>query len=491
MSGYVPNNRNVKKAPPAQPYNGNFDQQAPRPLESPPASQSECLVGMRFIWSNGELLAPHIPYRLAPDQGAAIQGSLDARGGFVQSLKANCYQAQLLADSDVDSEVASARAELQSALDDILLAERAEAERLNRQQAERNALSNALHTHLAFGKGFFLGAWGLVKTAKEISDLINPLNSVWNMLASAWKTKVSPPDSWYSSFLKNYSAAQHEELVEALGFDPASISREQVAQVYETACFIYEDSPSQQILSRFAVAFAKAQNIEEVAEFGGGAVFELVLAALLIVFTGGIGLAARGGTSIRHVGALKRLGNVLQRLSRALKNAKIKLKGRGQGRGTIAQTVEVPKPKEIPAERLAVPLIRDWSHLTLSQRHFPHKVSIPKKTGNTMYTVQPEVVGKDLQEIHQAGDKIRTGETFKTSSGRVFGIHEQSLHPISGPGTVNISSAEYNILVTAKKKGMASARQSLDVMTRKGIFTAEQNAVTSKLLNLMQERGIQ
>lgn len=478
-------------APAPTPYNGDFDKQPPRVIEGQVTDSHRCLVGMRFVWDNGELLPPNTSYLLTTDRGECLQGGLDEYGRFVQTLPHGSYEAQLLAHADVDPAVASARAEMQATLDEILAAERAEAKELRKEQEGRNVVVNYFHTNFAFGKGFFLGAWGMIKSFKEMTDLVSPLNAAWNILASAWKAKATPPEGWYANFLRNYSEAQHEELVEALGFDPASITREQIAEAYEIACFIYEDGPSQDMLARFAVNYAKAQNVEEVAEFGGGAAFELVLAALLIFFTGGVGLAARGASSLRHGASLKRLGTTLQRLSRALKHARIKLKGRGQGTGTGAQTVEVPRPGGIPKETLVVPLIRDWSHLTLSERHFPHRVSIPKKTGNTMYTVSPEVVARDLQEIHEAGEKVRSGEIFKTSSGRVFGIHDQSLHPISGPGTVNITSAEYNILVTAKKKGMDNARKSLEVMTGKGIFTAEQKARTSLLLKLMQARGVQ
>lgn len=352
MSGYVPNNRHIRKVPEPEPYNGNFDQQARRPMQTPPASAPQRMVGMRFIWDNGELLPPNIPYLLTADQGSPIRGGLDARGSFIQQLQSNHYEAQLLAEVDVDTAVASARKEMQAALNEILAAERAEAETLRKEQQGRNVVANYFHVRFAFGKGFFLGAWGMIKSFKEISDLINPYNTAWNMLASAWKAKATPQEGWFANFLNNYSEAQHEELVEALGFDPASITREKIAEAYEVACFIYEDGPSKDILASFAVDYAKVQNVEEVAEFGGGAVFELVLAALLVIFTGGVGLAARGATSIRHAASLKRLGSALQRLSRTLKNAKIKLKGRGKGTGTGAQTVEVPRPKEIKAEKM-------------------------------------------------------------------------------------------------------------------------------------------
>lgn len=488
MSGYVPNNRNVRAAPEPSPYNGNFDQQASRPLVSPTQDGAENLVGMRFVWDNNEALPASIPYLLTTDRGVCIQGGLDARGSLIQTLPNGCYEAHLLANVDVDSTVAVARTEIQAALEQILTAERAEAAQLRMQQEGRSDLSNYFHTSYAFGKGFFLGAFGLVKTVKEMNDLSSPHNIAWNLLASAWKAKAGPGENWTTSYLRNFAQEQHEDLVEALGFDPASVTREQFAEAYEIACFIVEDVPSRQILESFAVDYAKAQNVEEIAEFSGGGVFELALMALLAVFTGGVGAVARGATSLRHVASLKRLGAALQRLSRALKHAKIKLKGRAQGTGTNVQTVEVPRPESIPPASLT--LARDWTHLTLSERHFPHRVTIPKKTGNTMYTVPPEAVAKDLKEIHELGERIRTGETFKTSSNRVFGMHEKSIHPVSGPGTVNITSAEYNILVTAKKKGMDNARKSLDLMTQKKIFTAEQNSRTSQLLDLMSARGI-
>lgn len=490
MSGYVPNNRNERPAPAPEPYNGDFDRQPARQLEGAAAQANRCLVGLRFVWDNGECIGANLPYSLTPSSGGAVRGSLDARGGLVQSLPAGEYEAQLLADSDVDSDISSARAELQAVLDEILAAERAEAARLQAIQDQRSAVSNYLHRRLAAGKGFFLGAWGLLKTVKEYSDLVNPFTIFSNTLRSAWQARASEGESWLAAYNRQFSAEQHRELVEALGFDPSSITREQLAEAYELACFIYEDDPSKAMLGRFAVDYAQAQNAEEVAEFSGGVLFEIVLSALLIVFTAGVGLAARGAASVSYVDRLTRLGNALKRLSAALKRARIRRGGKTRGTGTGARTVEVKRPEAIRPEALAAPTVRSWAHLTLSERHFPHRVTIPKKTGNTMYTVSPEEVAKDLREIHMNGESIRQGEFFHTSSGRVYGLHENSIHPVSGPGTVNITSAEYNVLISAKKKGLENARKTLDIMTQKGIFTAEQKARTSQLLDIMQTRGI-
>ncbi|MCG7973724.1 MAG: hypothetical protein JAZ16_01535, partial [Candidatus Thiodiazotropha taylori] len=131
----------------------------------------------------------------------------------------------------------------------------------------------------------------------------------------------------------------------------------------------------------------------------------------------------------------------------------------------------------------------EWTHLTLSERHFPSRVSIPKKSGNTMLIVSPKEAAADLSEIHKLGDEIRTGENFTVSSGRVYGVHNDSIYPVRGPGTVDITSSEYNILLTARKKGLEKAQMSLDMMANKGIFSQEQYDRTKMLLELLNRKG--
>lgn len=405
MSGYVPNNRNDRPAPTPEPYNGDFHRQAPRPLEGGSTQTASCLVGLRFVWDNGECLGANLPYSLSPASGNALRGSLDTRGSLIQTIPSGEYEAQLLADADVDTDISSARAELQTVLDEILAAERAEAARLQAIQDQRSAFSNYVHRQLAVGKGFFLGAWGLLKTAKEFSDLVNPFTAFSNALRSAWQARTSEGETWLAAYNRQFSAEQHRELVEALGFDPSSITREQLAEAYELACFIYEDAPSKAMLGRFAVDYAKAQNVEEVAEFSGGALFEIVLAALLIVFTGGVGLAARGAASVSYLDKLTRLGNALKRLSAALKRARIRRGGRARGSGTGARTVEVERPKDIAPNALEpLPQPEDGSNSSSSKRKSRNKPPepLPEAEGRPHSII--EKPGKDGQYTTHNGD---------------------------------------------------------------------------------------
>lgn len=294
------------------------------------------LVGIRFMWDNGECLGANVPYSLTPAGANVIRGDLDARGCLTKTIQGREYDAQLLADADVDNDVAKARTELQSSLDEILSAERAEAAKLQAIQDQRSGFMNGVHKSLAFGKGSFMAGVGLIDSAKQFNDLITPHTYLSNALRAAWNVKPASGSRWVDSFLQNFSDEQHRELIEALGFDPSSITREQLADAYEIANFIYDDGPSKAMLGRFAVDYAKAQNVEEMAEFGGGAAFEIVLTAILAVFTGGVFVGIKAATSLRHLAKLKRLGNALTKLSAALKRARIKAKGKVRGAGTGA-----------------------------------------------------------------------------------------------------------------------------------------------------------
>ncbi|MBH3428106.1 hypothetical protein [Pseudomonas alkylphenolica] len=458
--------------------------------ESTPGPAPTKEIGLVFEWDNGEHVASNIPCHLHFGGETRIYGTLD-NGKLFCPAPPGEYTAQLLENLDEQKKLSEARQTLKKALDDIIEFEKAEAAALAKVQEGRSDFSNTLHLNLAVGKGFFLGAWGLIVSLKNIADLANPLTQFSNALTSAWNAKSSEGQSWGASFLQNYSEEQKRELIEVLGFDPEAITRESLVQAYETACFIYGDQPSKQLLEAFAVTYVSVQNKEELAAFGGAVIFEIVLSALLIVFTGGVGLAARAATSAGLLKLLRPLGTALLNVANFIKRATIKSASRTKGiTGSIVRTIRIRKPKAIIPGNVTPLIIRDWSHLRISQRHFPHKVTIPKKTGNTMYTVPAEIVAKDLKEIHSHGEAIRKGETFITSSGRAYGTHEASIHPISGPGVINITSTEYNVLITAKKKGMASARKFLEEITKRDIITKEQNIRTSKLLELMSSEGV-
>jgi hypothetical protein len=80
------------------------------------------------------------------------------------------------------------------------------------------------------------------------------------------------------------------------------------------------------------------------------------LSALLIVVTGGVGLAARAALSARLLELLKPMGEALQDLATFIVKATIKSAPRVKGvTGTGAVTVTIRRPKEILPSQILIP----------------------------------------------------------------------------------------------------------------------------------------
>ena len=323
--------------------------------QEPPQPELTKDIGLIFEWDNGEHLAPNISCHLTVGGENQVFGSLDGGKLFCRAPPGK-YEAQLLENFEAQERLREGRQKLKEALDKIIESEKEEATKLQKIQEGRSDISNHAHLLLAVGRGYFHSAWGLVKSVKEVSDLVNPFTQLSNALTSAWTAKSADGKSWIQSYLDTYSEEQHRELAEALGFDYRKVTREQLAEAYDIACFIYDDAPSRQILEDFVKVYIEVQNAEEVAEFSGSVAFEIVLSALLIVFTAGVGLAARAAFSARLLGLLKPLGEALQDLATFIVKATIKSAPRVKGMtGTGAVTVTIRRPKKVIPNQISTP----------------------------------------------------------------------------------------------------------------------------------------
>lgn len=327
----------------------------PPSLSIRPEPEVSCLVGVRFCWDNGEYLSG-CNWALTQGNGQVLHGALDCKSFLSQTTVGRTCQVQLEPQFDREKQITAVRAELQSTLDEILTAERQQADALRAAQDQRSAPGNVFYASMAFGEGFLYGAWGLIKTVDEVDDLINPFSVLTAALTAAWTAEASPEKGWIEAFLAEYDAAVHKDLAEALGFDPSAISREQIARAYEIANYIYEDEPTRQALARFASDYVKIQNHESILYFTGGMVFEIVLSALLSFLTGGVGLVARGGAaSVRLQSSLGRLGKTLESLGESLKKARIYEAGQLEMAGSGSQTVMMTRAKGVTPGHIPAP----------------------------------------------------------------------------------------------------------------------------------------
>ncbi|MDQ0045676.1 LysM peptidoglycan-binding domain-containing protein [Variovorax boronicumulans] len=136
---------------------------------------------------------------------------------------------------------------------------------------------------------------------------------------------------------------------------------------------------------------------------------------------------------------------------------------------------------------VVIPVLEDWSHLTLSQRHLLGKLTVPKATGNSLFTGDRADAFADVAEI-RLGLAVREGQEFSTSSGRIWGMHDTSLHPISGPNVINISSQEYKVLAQAQKQGGDRALMTLENLASKNILDSDQVARTKSLIEIINQK---
>ena len=159
-----------------------------------------------------------------------------------------------------------------------------------------------------------------------------------------------------------YVDEEIKDIARILGIDAKHLSseglqrlKELFAEAYEITAFIADDKESLDMLTQFGKDYAGAQSSIEWAEFAGGGVFEIVLTALLLMFTGGVGNVAQGASKIRHAGKLKSLGSIFRSLGKLLKRKKLRKKNRVNVDTKKPVKTELPedkKPSVVPAKKL-------------------------------------------------------------------------------------------------------------------------------------------
>jgi hypothetical protein len=114
-----------------------------------------------------------------------------------------------------------------------------------------------------------------------------------------------------------------------------------------------------------------------------------------------------------------------------------------------------------------------------NNRHFISGLSIPKAAGNSLFTIDKSLVQVDVDEIND-GKANKTGNTFNTSSGRIYGFHDDILYPISGPGIEQLSSQEYKLLKQFKKDEN-KAMQTMNILVSKGFIPGDRANLVKKI----------
>ncbi|WP_220720742.1 hypothetical protein [Agarivorans litoreus] len=292
--------------------------------------------------------AANLPYKASLADGTVLKGTLDANGlAHLPNLKPNNVDVEFGEQVD-DAAIAATRAEIAGVLNSIIAAERAEGAKIAAEYGELNSLQKGASSigSLLTGAGGALGdaaefTYNLIELGSAQGQLKRALNAGWDAY------NVDDDKGWTESFASNWRAEQHRTYVRALGFDPASITKENLTEAYEVASFISDDDETQTALLQFVKDFADAQHHTELTEMGGAAIFDIVLGAVLVALTGGAGTAAVAANKVRH---LDKLGGLFKTLAKQLKKkAQFKTKS-GRTGGKVEQQITKPAGAQVPTD---------------------------------------------------------------------------------------------------------------------------------------------
>lgn len=280
-------------------------------------------------------------YEAIDSEGMLWTGRLNDEGQVcLAGLPEGNVQVSLLPEENTDKELEETREAIQAVLDQIIADQRAEAEEYERE-LEQMGGARRTFTHIhSFGKGLWNGAVGVIEfvgdtayKVVQIADYLGPINQLGNVLKAGYQSYQSGEltwDEWYDSVNENLQNEHKKDIARLLGVEPDDLSEERlrqlmqmVAEAYDIAAFIADDQETQDMLKQFAEDMADAQHSVEWAEFAGAGVFELVLGALLAIFTGGAGNVAQATSKLRHAARLRNLGHLFRKLARLLRRKKL------------------------------------------------------------------------------------------------------------------------------------------------------------------------
>ena len=281
-------------------------------------------------------------FRATDSDGMVWVGRLNDQGQVcLAGLPPGNVRVTLLPEPDLDARIEATRASIKEVLDQIIEDQRLEAEAYERELEQMGGPQRVFEHIQAVGRGAWNGAVGFVefvgKTAYKVAEFsyyLSPANLLGDTLRASYQSYQDGEltwSEWYDSVNQNLQDEQKKDLARLFGVEPDDICEERlrelmglIAEAYDIAAFITDDAPTREMLLEFAQAMADNQSSVEWAEFAGAGVFEIVLAALLALFTAGAGNAAQAASQLRHASRLRGLGHLFRNLARQLRRKKLR-----------------------------------------------------------------------------------------------------------------------------------------------------------------------
>ncbi|MBB5211668.1 hypothetical protein [Microbulbifer hydrolyticus] len=250
------------------------------------------------------------------------------------------------------------RVKIRLALAEIISQERLEATNHSRSLAAETRVTRGLIYTGAFFNGLWNAGTDFAKWLKEVNDVVNPTQRILRTLQAgvrAEQRNSQTGEGYLNAFVAEQLTSEKRQLVEALGFDPSSITVELFEQALQIADIVWQDQALRDDIRRFAFDYVNAQHPLELTEFSGTAAFEVLFTIALAAVTAGAGLAAGAAGQARHFARFRKVGDLLRRYaSEAVEAAKRKTKTRA-GSNTGASDFNTLPRDEVVVKPVATP----------------------------------------------------------------------------------------------------------------------------------------
>lgn len=310
-------------------------------------------ISIKCVDADG-LPAEGAHYIVRLKDGSTRGGRLD-KNGQIEVVNLPAGKVEVTLGEPVDEmEIQHTREKIQSALNNIVDKEKQDAAKIEADLKQKGVVGQYLEYELAKVRGGAKAIWGIVTGLKELSDLVNPNVHLSNAIQSAWAAwKHSDDKPFLDCFNQNYSDAQFNELADVIGFDPRSITKEQLAEAQALANFVWDDAETQDMLLSFAGDYIAAQHSLEITEGAAGAVTEVAIDILLTSLTLGAGAAFVLSSKVRHLAKFKQLGLLIKKLAKKIKQKKAWRTESGSTGDTFEFELDKPENRPVEGARIA------------------------------------------------------------------------------------------------------------------------------------------
>jgi len=316
----------------------------------PEAEEESDTLGLVCIDADGSPAA-NLPYSVTLADGSTRNGTLNSEGkAQLSGVTPGNATVEYTSDAD-EAEIQATRKEIAGVLTDIIACEYQEKAAIDAEYAKQGALGQWWEEEKAKARGAGKSVLGLLSFLKEANDL-TPLNQFINAHKVAWDSWRNTDDRPYlQRFADNFTESQFKETADVLGFDPRSISREDLANAWAMANFVWDDPETQKLLIQFGGDYIAAQHKLEILEFGAGAATEIAIDVVITALTAGAGAALIAGTKLHYLDKFKALGPLFNKLAELRKKLFKKGKKTGHTGGEIPEQLGKPEAVELKRKR--------------------------------------------------------------------------------------------------------------------------------------------